>query len=162
MKKLLVFATIVASGSAFASAGNHFSLMEVTKHSGFVPAHLAHSLHCTIGNDGVLVKWSTGTSGKQNVKYNPTKYTNEVSNELVALELLKKAAKGGLSTDAGPTCGPMNTYTGIIEGPVVSKHIKLFQSGMKIGKNTAEGVDQLIEFGNVNCQFPAENEDSEE
>ena len=151
MKKSIIVATLAATlTSASAFALEEDLLMEVNKHPG-MGGGPRFSLHCSIGQDGTRV----AMYGQQTkVVFNETKYTDALPNFEAVQRVLKGAVEGSLQRTLGPTCGPSGSYVGIVGGPVVSQHVVLYNYGMSRVSNTAEGVADLIQFGNLNCQYP--------
>jgi hypothetical protein len=143
---------LCTSQFALASDG---ALVEVKKNSGFVMPDYRYSLDCQIYDSYTFRRLVTGASGKEEVKVEKTVFTAAVPSKSAALELVQEAAKGSLLFRDGPTDGPTTTVTGILEGPVVDQHVKLLKDfSSSVWTNSAQGVQALIEFADLNCPAP--------
>lgn len=152
-KLILTLAALLASP---AFAAEEIKLMEVTKYSGFTMPKFSYSQNCDIGSGHSLVKTRRGESRDWDHRYNETRYTEALPDQAAVVAALKKAAKGLLDETSGPVDGPSDTYVGILEGKVSDLYIRL--SGRNGGngtvfRNTADGIDALVEFGALNCQL---------
>jgi hypothetical protein len=157
MKALIPALITLAFAAAASAAETPATLMQVKKYSGFVPAALAYSLECTISSDFTIRRYAVGTDNQLRDESGPTKYTDKLKDADVIRKFIWGAEGADVTILPGPVDGPTNFYTGILEGKVIDLHVKLSQynggSG-QILKNTAEGIDILEEFANLNCPEP--------
>ena len=152
-KLLLTLAALLATP---AFAAEEVRLMEVTKYSGYTMPKFSYSQNCEISSGHSVVKTRRGESRDWDVRYNETRYTEALPNQAAVVAALQLAAKGALKEESGPVDGPSDTYVGILVGKVSDLHIRL--SGRNGGngtvfRNTAKGIDDLVEFGALNCQL---------
>jgi hypothetical protein len=129
-------------------------LMNIKKFSGMVPNSQTYSLVCEIRNDTSQRRWSKA-GGVPQVDSKPTIYTANVPDATKALSFLQEASQGQIVSSRGPTDGPTALYMGIIEGDVVSLHIRLLDDrSTEVYRNSAASVAALLAFGDANCAMP--------
>lgn len=131
-------------------------LMRIRKNSGFTPPQYRFSLECVVYDDYVETRILRGRVGeKPEVSHEKTVYTEKVPSLGVAQALLERAARGSIDFRNGPTDGPTSVYVGVLEGEVVSRHVKLLANySTRVFENKAPGVESLLEFGDANCPWP--------
>ncbi len=154
--KSIALGTMLLLGSVFASASESTQLLEVRLNSGFTPPEYSYYVKCQVTSTMVSVESRKGNATAPNFSNAAVVWTKAVPNEKTALALLNAAAKSKSLTEAmGPTDGPSSVYTGVLEGEVVDRMVKLYVDYSDVRyTNPAKGVDALVEFGQANCQRP--------
>lgn len=139
-----------------ASADDSRRILFVTKNSGFVPPDRAYHVECDVYNDHTEMRIRKGVEpAVPDVQLRTTAYTPRVRDSRYALRLIQEATLGRIVLGTGRTDAPTASYIGILEGDVVERRVKLYEDlGVTRRKNSARGVDELIELADTNCPTP--------
>lgn len=152
--KTLILALSILSAPAFAAEST--KLLEVSRHSGFVPQDYAVSSKCSVGSEHTLLQHTFGKKGRApETSYEATQYTRDLPDADAVTAAIKQAARAKLLDEQGPVDGPTDTYIGILEGRVVDQHVKLLgksTSGHDF-RNQGKQVPALVEFADLNCPW---------
>ena len=152
MKNILI-ATAVMTLAGFAQAED---LIKLERSSGFVLPSMAFKVDCTISAGGAKISSISGADKLETKGYaSGLIFTEKVPDVATIKKMNAAAAKGKLNESLAPTDGPSYSLTGIIEGKVVDKYVKLYRSYSSSGNrgsNSAKAsVDALAEFADLNC-----------
>lgn len=152
MQSAAAAAALLSATSALADP----ALLFVTKNSGFVAPASAYHMQCEVGADytSILILKGVGLATVER-QTRPTVYTSKVRTERAAMRIIQDALSGRLVESTGPTDHPTASYVGIIEGEVVERRVKLYEDlSITRRKNSARGIDNLVEFADANCAVP--------
>lgn len=148
MSRILIIAFGLFTGATTAHAA---PFLHVTKASGFVPPQYSYQLDCSVDANLTVVKSRVGESGRWITRFHPTRYTRALFGVGSIRRSLFLAARGRLVTTPGPTDLPTASYYGLIG----SRRIPLYlDRGTQRIRNTAPGVQSLIQLANMNCPTP--------
>ena len=154
--KSLVLGSMIFFTATLASASESTRLMEVRLHSGFTPPQYSYAVKCEISSMYVMVESRKGNVKTSDYSSKEVVWTKAVPNVKAALTLITAAARSKkLVESMGPTDGPSSVYTGVLEGDVVDRMVKLSIDYSEVVRlNPAKGVEALVEFGQANCARP--------
>lgn len=154
--KSVILGSMLLLGSLVASANESTRLLEVRLNSGFTPPVHSYYVKCAVTSTMVTTESRKGNATTPDFSSAAVVWTKEVPNEKTALVLLNAAAKSrSLTEEMGPTDGPSSVFTGILEGTVVDRMVKLYIDYSEVRyTNPSKGVKALVEFGRANCARP--------